>query len=85
MVFNFNLAQMITLVGGFAMTMFVVMRAPMTTWSKPKLPRVVLGLAQFCGRYTLEIFVGHLLLFKIIQFCLYRGDNGLKLLQWQWF
>ena len=40
------------------------------------------GFLQFCGRRTLEIYVGHLLLFKAL--AVYLGVEGFVLFNWEW-
>lgn len=48
-----------------------------------KLPSPVTGLMRFCGHRTLEIYVVHLLLFKVA--AVYLGMEGFGLLEWHWF
>lgn len=46
-------------------------------------PDPVVGFFKICGRYTLIIYVGHLVLFKFVALAL--GLGGLSPFEWQWF
>lgn len=47
-----------------------------------KLGGVGRGIVQLCGRHTLEIYVGHLLVFKTIAVLI--GAKGYEFMNWSW-
>lgn len=48
-----------------------------------RLPNMLNAVIKFGGRRTLEIYVGHLILFKAIAFAL--GLEGFGLFEWRWY
>lgn len=51
-------------------------------WATRKLPGIIVGMLQFTGRYTLEIYVIHLIAFKAV--AAYYGLAGHGFFDWAW-
>ncbi|HIF26469.1 MAG TPA: hypothetical protein EYG18_05295 [Micavibrio sp.] len=84
---NFGMSTpLLVLMGvGTAAIMVVLRGFDKKTYPKltAKLPMPAIWSLQFMGRRTLEIYVGHLVLFKFL--CLLTGDPRFVLFDWQWF
>lgn len=88
--FPFNWVQVLVLIPGFAYGLYAFAYTRMTEYPTLTLwtPTFVVRAIQFMGRYTMELYVGHLVLFKIIACILaltVLSDPGpYGLFQWDW-
>lgn len=82
--FEFNSAQNYFVLYSVAAVFLLLYLFKPTTYPEMTraLPKPVTATLQFCGRHSLEIYVGHLVLFKIAAAML--GIEGLGLFEWRW-
>jgi uncharacterized membrane protein YcfT len=81
LLFDFNQLPLAIMTIGATLSFFLVVNFKSATFPKltEKLPVVVTGFLRICGRHTLEIYVLHLLLFKITALSI--GMEGYNLFQ----
>ena len=77
-------AKMAVLATGMAAVMYGLYHFKSLTFPQLTAKATILGrgFLQLCGRRTLEIYIGHLLLFKAL--ALYMGLEGYELFSWEW-
>lgn len=85
LLFEFDTAQTYFVGGGFIALayIFYIFRPqefPMLTFQMPIAARVFIKIG---GRHSLEVYVGHLLLFRLLGY--WYGYEGLGLFEWSWF
>lgn len=83
--FNFNTLQHYVVLGGVSAIFGLLYIFKPTTFPKltQRLPSPLTGALKLCGRRSLELYVGHLLLFKLLAFAM--GIEGYGLFEWSWF
>lgn len=84
-VFHFTATQWYVMGGGTFLVMGLLFFFKSVTFPDltKVMPRFATVLIQIMGRRTLEIYVCHLLLFKVAVFMIYPGQYGL--FDWYWF
>lgn len=82
---GFDTTQFAVMVVGILVVHMVLLNFRMRTWRKPEglLPASAFGLVQICGRYTLEIYVIHLIILNVA--AVIFGVSGFAFLQWTWW
>jgi len=84
--------QAVLMVLGLSSVFFFFPRLPVQEWPAltARLPAQAVKLVQFCGRRTMEIYVGHLILFKLAALILAMAGSAnhihhYGLFDWVWF
>jgi hypothetical protein len=81
--YGFDQVQILFIMLGSMGVFWVLYNFQPRTYPDLALPAPIAGLIKLCGRRTLEFYVSHLLVFKILA-CL-MGVEGYGLFGWTWF
>lgn len=88
--FPFSGIQLLVMIPGFMYGLYLFCNVPFTEYPMltARLPQWAVKSIQFCGRRTMELYVGHLALFKIIAFILavtaVLPEPAYGLFDWDW-